>query len=215
VVELIGAEFANPDNWIRAGGAAATADEYARHHDGNAPILVFADASGGFSVDTECVDGPHGNAETHLVADIPAYVDAHFHAAPGGWAVAGWSMGGTCAVDLAVEHPELYHRFLDISGDLGPNTGDHAATVARLFGGDEAAWAAHDPLTVLSHRTHYTGVRGVFADGTREHRTTRAARVLSGACRRDGIATVVLVQPGGHTWQFAERAFAEELPALV
>jgi S-formylglutathione hydrolase FrmB len=215
VIELIGAEFASPDNWIRAGGAVTTADAYARAHDGRAPIMVFADASGGFSVDTECVDGPHGNAETHLDADIPAYVDAHFHAAPGEWAVAGWSMGGTCAIDLAVEHPELYHRFLDISGDLGPNTGDRAETVARLFGGDASAWAAHDPLTVLGRDPHYVGVTGVFADGAREHRTTHAARRLAAACRRDGIDTVVVVRPGGHTWQFAEQEFAALLPALL
>lgn len=215
VIEMIGAEFSTPQNWIRAGNAIGTADEFARRHDGRAPILVFADASGGFTVDTECVDGPHGNSETHLLRDIPAYVSAHFGVKPTGWGVAGWSMGGTCAVDLAVEHPEVFSHFLDISGDAGPNIGDEAHTVATLYGGDRRAWAAHDPMTVLGHHHHYHGVFGLFADGTREHRTTRAAFQLSAACQLDGIVTQVVVRPGGHNWQFGAQEFAAELPQLV
>jgi S-formylglutathione hydrolase FrmB len=215
VVEMIGAEFSTPENWIRTGGAVQTADEYARHHDGRAPILVFADASGGFTVDTECVDGPHGNAESHLVRDIPAYMAEHYGVARAGWAVAGWSMGGTCAVDLTVEHPDVFSHFIDISGDAGPNTGDEESTIERLYGGDRAAWTAHDPLTVLAHHHRYTGVTGIFADGTREHVTTRAAYRLSAACRHDGMKTSVLVRPGGHNWQFGAQEFAETLPALA
>jgi S-formylglutathione hydrolase FrmB len=215
VVEMIGAEFSTPQNWIRAGDAIDTADAYASHHHGHAPILVFADASGGFTVDTECVDGPHGDSEDHLVKDIPAYMAAHFGVAPTGWGVAGWSMGGTCAVDLTVEHPEVFSRFLDISGDIGPNIGDQATTIMMLYGGDRAAWAAHDPLTVLGHHHRYHGVTGVFADGTFERWTSRAAYRLSAACRADGIQTQVVIQPGNHNWQFGAREFAAELPALV
>ncbi|WP_459715540.1 alpha/beta hydrolase [Actinophytocola sp. KF-1] len=214
-VEMIGAEFAEPDNWIRVGGAVTAADAYAGRHHGWAPILVFTDPSGGFAVDTECVDGPHGNAETHLVRDIPAYVTRHFGARATGWGVVGWSMGGTCAVDLAVEHPAVFAHFLDISGDLGPNTGNRAATVDNLYGGSVAAWAAHDPLTVLAHHPRYPGTTGLFVDGSHEHRTTLAARLLSRACDHDGMRTGVVVRPGGHTWQFAARTFAAVLPAFA
>lgn len=215
VVEMIGAEFSTPENWIRAGNAIDTEDTYAAHHHGRAPILVFADASGGFTVDTECVDGPHGNSETHLVRDVPAYISAHFGVAATGWGVAGWSMGGTCAVDLAVEHPEVFSRFLDISGDLGPNIGDETKTIATLYGGSRAAWATHDPLTVLGHHHRYHDVSGVFADGTREHRTTEAAYRLAAACRADGIQAEVIIRPGGHNWQFGAQEFTEALPSLA
>lgn len=215
VIEMIGAEFSTPQNWIRAGDAVGTADAFARRHGGHAPVLVFADASGGFTVDTECVDGPHGNSETHLLRDVPAYVAAHFGVQPTGWGVAGWSMGGTCAVDLSVEHPDVFSHFLDISGDIGPNIGDQARTIDTLYGGDRAAWAAHDPMTVLGYHRHYQGVFGLFADGTREHRTTRAAFRLATACQADGIVTRVVVRPGGHNWQFGAREFAAELPLLV
>ncbi|MFE4520370.1 hypothetical protein ACFRMQ_40190 [Kitasatospora sp. NPDC056783] len=74
VLEMIGGEFAAPDNWIRSGDAVRTADAFAARHNGFAPILVFADATGGFRVDTECVDGPHGHAESHLLKDVPPFV---------------------------------------------------------------------------------------------------------------------------------------------
>ncbi|MFL6119120.1 alpha/beta hydrolase [Actinophytocola sp.] len=216
VIEMIGAEFSTPQNWIRAGNAIGTADLFAQRHHGRAPILVFADASGGFTVDTECVDGPHGNSEDHLVKDIPAYLAARFGVTPTGWGVAGWSMGGTCAVDLAVEHPDVFTRFLDISGDLGPNIGDQATTIATLYGGNRAAWAAHDPLTVLAHHPRYRGgLWGVFADGTREHRTTSAAYRLAAACHADGIDAQVVVRQGAHNWQFGAQEFAEQLPRLA
>jgi S-formylglutathione hydrolase FrmB len=68
---------------------------------------------------------------------------------------------------------------------------------------------------VLAHHPRYHGVYGVFADGTLEHRTTRAAYRLAAACRVDGIDAEVVVQPGGHNWQFGAREWAEQLPRIA
>ncbi len=108
---------------------------------------MFADAAGSVSNDTECVNGPHGNAADHLTRDVRPWVISQLGAAPepARWAVVGWSMGGTCAVDLAVMHPELFGTFQDISGDLGPNTGTKTQTIARLYGGNPAAWPTSIP----------------------------------------------------------------------
>ena len=124
----------------------------------------------------------------------------------------GWSMGGTCAVDLAVEHPEVFASFVDISGDLGPNLGSKQNTISRLFGGGEAAWAAHDPLTVLAGHGAYRNVTGLFVSGTAEPTRIRHAGQLSTAARQAGIATEVKVLPGEHTWKFAAQAFRTALP---
>ncbi|MBY0441987.1 MAG: hypothetical protein K2Q25_07605, partial [Mycobacteriaceae bacterium] len=61
-VMTIPAEFNNPTNWIRVGNAIATLDSYASNHGGAAPVFVFPDTSGRFNNDTECVNGPRGNA---------------------------------------------------------------------------------------------------------------------------------------------------------
>lgn len=216
VLEMIGGEYAAPDNWVRAGDAVQTADAYAAQHGGFAPVLVFADATGGFKVDTECVDGPSGMAEEHLVKDIPPYVEKTFDTAtdPRKWGVVGWSMGGTCAIDLAVEHPGVFTRFEDISGDLGPNAGDKQQTIDKLYGGDAAAWAAHDPMTVLAHHAKYRDTAGWFESGDQESRQTAQGKELAAAARKDGIRCEQTVQPGRHVWQFASTAFADALPWL-
>ncbi|MFJ7907704.1 alpha/beta hydrolase-fold protein [Kitasatospora sp. NPDC096204] len=217
VLEMIGGEFAAPDNWIRSGDAVKTADAFAAKHNGFAPILVFVDATGGFRVDTECVDGPHGHAESHLLRDVPPFVQKTFNAAtdPHRWGVAGWSMGGTCAFDLTVEHPDVFTHFGDFSGDKGPYIGDRDHTVQELYGGDAAAWAAHDPLTVLAQHPRYQGVSGYFAQGDEEHGQIESARALDAAARKDGIRTVNVVGSGKHTWQTGSASFARALPWLA
>jgi S-formylglutathione hydrolase FrmB len=216
VVEMIAAEHAAPENWVRIGNAVRTSDALALRQDGRAPILVFVDATESFNNDTECVNGPHGNAEDYLVKDIPRFVTTTFNASrdPDRWAVLGFSMGGTCAIGLVVEHPRTFGHFVDISGDLTPNTGDKAQTIAGLYGGSVAAWNAHDPLTVMARHGQYSGISARFVDGSKEKLHTRQAYQLSTAGRKVGIMSRVIVLPGGHTWQFASNAFAYVLPWL-
>nr|WP_246325835.1 alpha/beta hydrolase-fold protein [Actinomycetospora corticicola] len=167
-IMMIGGEFNTPGDWIRVGNAVGTADAYAAAHGGTAPVLVFADAGGTFNNDTECVDGPRGNAAAHLTRDVVPYVEHSFGVSsdPRAWGVVGWSMGGTCAVDLAVMHPELFDSFDDIAGDAGPEVGTKQQTIDRLYGGDAAAWAANDPATVLAGHAPYADTAGRFDDSS-------------------------------------------------
>lgn len=217
VLEMIGGEYAEPANWVRAGNAVQTADAFAAQHDGWAPILVFVDATGGFRVDTECVDGTAGPAQAHLTRDVPPFVAATFDASadPRNWGVVGWSMGGTCAITLAVTHPEAFDHFEDISGDLGPNIGDRASTIAKLYGGRAAAWAANDPLTVLHTHGPYRNVSGWFEQGDTEAAHIRQADQLAAAAARVGILTHEQQRPGRHDWQLGSAAFADALPWLA
>lgn len=221
VIMMVGAVLSGPADWIRAGDAVATADAYAQGHRGYGPILVFVDAVGGVNHDTECVNGPHGNAADHLTGDVRPWVISHLGASqdPARWAVVGWSMGGTCAVDLGVMHPELFATFVDISGDLGPTTGTKAQTITRLYGGDAAAWAHFDPLTVLAGHPRYPGSAGWFdttGDPAGAGRSELvAARQLCAAAAGDGIACTVHTRAGRHTWQNAARAFTDALPWIT
>ena len=222
VVMMIGAEINTPADWIRAGAAASTADAFAAAHAGFAPVLVFADSGGAFGIDTECVNGSRGNADDHLTRDIIPYVVSTFDVSPirANWGVAGFSTGGTCAVGLAVRHPELFRAFVDIAGDLGPNVGTKEETIARLYGGNAAAWAEFDPSTVISQNL-YNGLSGWFAVADGSDPTANvdgqdmAAQSLCALGRAHGIDCGVHTQPGGHDWQFAAEAFAAALPWLA
>ena len=166
VIMMIAGEFNTPADWIRTGNALPTVDHYAQTHGGFAPILVFVDAGGTFNNDTECVNGPRGNAADHLTGDVRPFLVSQFGASPDPqrWGIVGWSMGGTCAADLAVMHPELFDTFEDIAGDLGPTVGNKQQTIQRLYGGDAAAWARFDPVTVLARHEPYTNTAGWFDD---------------------------------------------------
>lgn len=246
VIMMIAGEFANPTNWMRAGNAVDTIDDFARAHGGAAPVFVFVDSSGSFNNDTECVNGPRGNAADHLTKDVRPYVISHFStsSAPAQWGVVGWSMGGTCAIDLTVMHPDMFTSFDDIGGDRGPNSGDEEQTIRRLYGGSITAWAAFDPRTVMTEHGRYVGVAGYFDDSQEpaddkqkdlpdrpdqhqapvgfgghddedEYREKGALPDLCAAALAVDIGCSLRVYPGYHTWQFAAKAFANALPWLA
>jgi S-formylglutathione hydrolase FrmB len=243
-VMMIGGQFNTPADWTRAGNAVKTIDDFAATHDGKAPVLVFVDAGGAFNNDTECVNGVRGNAADHLTKDVVPFMISKFGVSPdrSNWGIAGWSMGGTCAVDLTVMHPEMFSAFVDVAGDFFPNAGNKAQTIARLFGGDAEAWAAFDPTTVINRHGQYHDVAGWFAVSSNSppalrrdvavtdagamrlvsrdaaanpSNQTAAAYSLCGLGRANGIDCAVLPQPGKHDWPFADRAFAAALPWLA
>jgi S-formylglutathione hydrolase FrmB len=232
-VMMIGGQFNTPADWARAGNAVRTIDDFAAAHNGNAPVLVFVDSGGAFNNDTECVNGIRGNAADHLTKDVVPFMLSRFGVSPeqARWGIAGWSMGGTCAVDLTVMHPELFSAFVDVAGDFYPNAGNKAQTIARLFGGNAAAWAEFDPTTVITRHGPYTGISGWFAISSQgppsrrdvaiadaaanPNNQTAAANALCALGRANGIDCAIVPQPGKHDWPFADQAFAAALPWLA
>jgi S-formylglutathione hydrolase FrmB len=240
VVLMIGSALNTPADWLRAGSAVSTVDAFAGAHGGNAPVLVFVDATGAFDNDTECVNGPRGAAADHLTKDVVPYLISNFGASAEriNWGIVGWSMGGTCAVDLTVMHPDMFSAFVDIAGDMTPNMGTKEQTIARLFGGDAEAWARFDPSTVMTRHGMYGDVSGWFEiPGNREGPARSAAASPIAGVTRDasgnpegqdlaadqlcalglahGITCTVVTQPGKHDWPFAAEAFAATLPWLA
>jgi S-formylglutathione hydrolase FrmB len=228
-VMMLGGEFNTPADWMRAGGAIKILDDFAAAHRGYAPVVVFADPGGAFNNDTECVNGARGNSADHLTKDVVPFVESNFGVSrrSANWGVVGWSMGGTCAVDLTVMHPETFGAFEDIAGDLTPNSGTKTQTIARLFNGNAAAYASFDPLTVMNRHGPYQGVSawfdvngpvprtGALTGSARPNEQALAAASLCGAGSRFGIRCAVVNQPGRHDWPFASTAFATALPWLA
>ena len=243
-VMMIGGEFNTPADWLRAGNAGKTIDDLAASYAGNAPVFVFVDSGGAFNNDTECVNGSRGNAANHLTKDVVPYMISNFGVSPkpAQWGIVGWSMGGMCALDLTVMHPELFSSFVDIAGNMGPEAGTKAQTIARLFGGNPKAWATFDPATVITKHGRYTGVSGWFdvssSNPPIRHRglsvtdagdvslsgrdsaanpndQITAAESLCGLGRANGINCAIVAQPGKHDWPFASTAFGAALPWLA
>ncbi|MDR3660228.1 MAG: alpha/beta hydrolase-fold protein [Mycobacterium sp.] len=241
-VMMVAGEFNTPADWLRIGNVASLFDNFAATHNGYTPVFVFVDAGGSFNNDTECVNGPRGAVADHLTKDVPPYLVSTFgvSAKPANWGIVGWSMGGTCAVDLTVMHPDLFSSFIDIAGDTGPNAGTKEQTIARLYGGNAAEWATYDPSTVMTKHGPYQGVSGWFTissdaptkwKGANAHADavglggrdgagnpgdqTQAANALCALGKQLGIDCAIGTQPGKHDWPFAVSAFQKSLPWLA
>ena len=134
----------------------------------------------------------------------------------------------------------MFSAFVDIAGDRSPNVGTKDQTIARLFGGNSAAWADFDPATVIDPaRPLHRGVGMVRRPRVVRCRTTSreeanpalsapstdptanpegqdaAANSLCAVATANGITCAVVTQPGKHDWPFAAQAFAASLPWLA
>jgi S-formylglutathione hydrolase FrmB len=116
-----------------------------------------------------CLDSRLGDAQTYLTVDVPNWITSHLQVRPPdrGWAIAGLSHGGTCAIQLSTQAPRLYPFFVDISGQIEPTLGSRQLTISRAFGGDAAAFARADPIVVLAH-TRFPHSAGVFVAGAND-----------------------------------------------
>lgn len=220
VLVLLPGEPGTTSDWLNAAGAADTANAFAATHDGITPLIVMVDDNGSVLNDTECVDSQWGNVETYLTKDVPNFVKHNFLVSDNAsqWAIGGLSMGGTCSIMLALDHPDTYHYFLDFSGELGPEIGTKDYTVANLFHNSESAWADHQPSLLLKKhdaKVRYKGMGGFFADGNGDTAiVSDANNELYTLAKNDDLDVVSESPDGQHTFALWKQAFSDALPWL-
>lgn len=214
VLVLVSGQPGGPEDWITAGNLQSRMDEFAAAHDGLAPVTVVVDPNGPDDTITMCMDSDVARADTYLSQDVPNWIQAelgidanHAH-----WAFGGFSYGGTCAIQMATRHTDLYPSFVDISGEREPAiSADRAQTVQTAFGGNAAAFTALTPLTLLGER-RYPDVWGYFAVGANDPEFLPAMQVVSAAAQKAGMTVRTQVVPNeGHSWAVPEAA---TVPAL-
>ncbi|MGD0310972.1 MAG: alpha/beta hydrolase-fold protein [Acidimicrobiales bacterium] len=214
---LLPGEPGSASDWSSDGDADNTADSFAQAHHGLAPIIVMPDPDGYQTIDSECVNSQFGNAETYLVDDVPAFARRELSAssAPGSLAIGGLSAGGTCSIMLALRHPTVFPTFATYSGFASPQYQETtlAQTIDTLFGGSEDRFAAHDPVQLLRNG-HFGGMAGWFEVGDQDQQPLEAAHNLQPAALRAGIATCILVRPGGHDFDLWSQALVDSFPWL-
>jgi S-formylglutathione hydrolase FrmB len=214
---LLPGEPGSAADWSSDGDADDTADDFAASRHGFAPIIVMPDPNGVKTIDSECVDSQFGKAETYLVTDVPAFTRQRFNAsrAKGSLAVAGLSAGGTCSVMLALTNPTVYPTFASFSGfaTLQYEEVSQPDTIRILFGGSRQSFDAHDPAALLEGN-RYDGLAGWFEVGDQDQQPLAAAHELQPAAQRAGIATCILVRPGGHDFDLWTQALSDAFPWL-
>jgi S-formylglutathione hydrolase FrmB len=216
VLVLLSGQPGSPDDWLNGGRLAERMDAFAAAHNGLAPVVVMPDHLGEPLDNPLCMDSRLGNVATYLSVDVPAWIRGTLQVDPdpSGWAIGGFSNGGTCSLQMAVNAPQVYPTFVDISGEAEPTLGDHTATVQAAFGGDEAAFAAVNPLDVLARAT-FPGTAGFLVAGEQDTEYGPQAQRVFAACKAAGMDVQLEVKPGGHTFEVWGPGLEDALPWLA
>lgn len=210
VVVLIHGNPGGPLQWFGSGEAAETADEFQAANGGVSPIVVSVDGTGSETANPICVDSDMGKFMTYIAQDVPREIKAQLRVDPNQqhWTVGGLSYGGTCSLQVATNYPDAYGSVLDLSGQAEPTLGKHEETVAKFFGGSEAAFDAVDPAHLLKTK-QYGNLQAVFIAGESDPESREALAQLSDAAQ---FPTYFETLPGGHSFQVwragLRRAFA-------
>lgn len=174
-------------------------------------VVIVPDPNGEprLTHDSECVDAVGGAAnDTYLSADVRDWAvhTLRVRADRAGWAIAGWSSGGYCAMDLVTRHPQWYSVAVSMSGyDRTPQdlvTGD-------LFHGRADVRDANDVSATL--RRHPSPVHILAcADGAAEDEQAALDRLRAAVTPPDQLTTWVF-PPAGHNLA----AVRAELPSVL
>jgi len=202
VLVLLAGQPGDPRAWLDLGQIQAMMDGFAKRHNGLAPVVVMPDDLGSEFANPLCLNSRLGDVQTYLTVDVPNWITSHLQVRPParGWAIGGFSHGGTCAIQLSTQAPRLYRFFVDISGQIEPTLGSRQLTISRAFGGDAAAFARVDPILVLA-RTRFPRTAGVFVGGADDRVYTPQQQIIYRAARHAGMTVTFMELPGGHDWR--------------
>ena len=182
----------NPD----AGFVGEVLDRFAAEHDGLAPIVLVVDQLGEPEADPLCLDTAMGHVETYVMTDAVGWArdrlnileDRRF------WAVAGYSNGGGCAAYYGAKYPDVWGGIISLSGVKYPGVEHSAQVLEDVFGGDEAAYDAVKPTTIMgAHR--YTDTTAVFTAGEDDPAYVEWAEANDEAAAAAGMDTTLVIVP--------------------
>ncbi len=218
VLVLVHGQPGSPEDWLVSGGLADILNTFAARHNGLAPIVVLPDASNaGNSNWPLCMDTAVSNSATYLARDLPDWIRDNLGAGTADarqWAIGGYSYGGTCAVQLATNYPDVYPTFLDIAGENEPTiTGGHQKLLDIYFGGNEASFQKQNALDRFK-AMQFPGTAGIVVVGRDDDVYAPEGRTVYDAAKAAGVDVQLQTLPGGHSWQVWRAGLANNMDWL-
>lgn len=250
--------FGDETNWVQVGKLDAVADQL-----GLQAIVVMPDGDDSFYTNSDlpidyaaCLKDGTGLIsptepkratcvrkrayEDYMVHDLIAWVDATYRtiAAREGRGIAGLSMGGFGALELAMRHPDLFaaaasHSGVDALLYAGPypyepgkvklvedvaqpvtTAGPIVAWIRDVFGTDIANWRAHDPAVLA--QTLVPATLSLYLDcGTEdEFALNNGAAYLHDVLSARHIEHAYYIGPGHHAFAFWRERLPKSLAFL-
>jgi enterochelin esterase-like enzyme len=123
-IELISGYPGQPQDWINVVGIVRAYETLLRDHGVQPVALVMPDPNGGPQISLQCLNVVRGPQDaTYLARDLPDYLSRTLRLQPSGraWGIAGYSEGGYCAANLALQYPGRYGYAGVLSGYFVPS----------------------------------------------------------------------------------------------
>ena len=203
VILMMSGQPGSPGRAFQAGGIQTMMDGYAKDHEGLAPIVIAADQLGDDSHNTLCVDSKvYGNAFTYLTRDVVDWVKNNLPAAQDAkdWAIAGFSQGATCSLQIGVNHPELFGTMIPTDSEIGPTNGTRQEMIDRFFNGDAEAYESQVPVNAIRDHSpaHQTLIMGA---GEEDATSVRNIRTIAPVAAKAGMHVTAVESIGNaHDW---------------
>jgi S-formylglutathione hydrolase FrmB len=170
--------------------------------EGNPPfVFASVDGNGERYSDTEWANSASGDEQVMsrvVDAAIPAVEGTHMRDAAHR-AIAGFSMGGYGAMNIAMRNPGVFGQETSIAGYYVVND------LSGMFGGRRAVIALNTPS---AHPSWARGMRVLLdEDASDQYSLIKGqAAWMAGLLRQAGVPVQVHIQPGTHDWAYARAA---------
>jgi enterochelin esterase-like enzyme len=123
VIELLHGSPGNPQAWVDVMAVIPTFLSLLAAHPNDAAVLVMPDTDGGLRYGLQCLNNPGGIQDmTFIARDVPEAIARTARVQPPGraWGLAGYSEGGYCAANIALQDPKGYGAAGVLSGYFAP-----------------------------------------------------------------------------------------------
>jgi len=123
VIELLHGSPGTPQAWVDVLGVIPTFLNLLESHPADAAVLVMPDTDGGQQYALQCLNNPGGIQDmTFAALDVPQEMARIARVQPPGraWGLAGYSEGGYCAANIALQDPAGYGAVGVMSGYFAP-----------------------------------------------------------------------------------------------
>ncbi|MGE5114834.1 MAG: alpha/beta hydrolase [Acidobacteriaceae bacterium] len=175
-------------------------------------IIVMPDAGNSWYVDSAGV--PQDKFEEYIVHDLVAEVETKWRAlrSPNGRAIAGLSMGGYGAVNLALKHPDMFAVAVSLSGALNAalpeleQRADLRASLQQTFGAANSKTRAQNDVYQLAAKADPGKLPYFDIDcGNDDVTFLGPNRRFAAALTRSKIVFEYHEYPGDHNWQYWDK----------
>lgn len=203
VMIMLAGQPGSPNHFFAASNISSMLDDYAKHHNGLAPIVVSPDQNGDSMNNSLCADTHvYGKAETYLTRDVPNWIRKHLPVSNDSsmWLIGGFSQGGTCATQLAPSHPHLFSVIYSAGGELEPTYKNRQETIKRYFDGNSASYEKHVPSKIMRKhaplKQDYYAIAGSWDPKSQANQATIAI-----SAHQSGMNVLTMIAQGyGHDW---------------